>query len=189
MPIFAFVYKFTNIAIIVRKTKVMAILDIVILCLFVPAIVQGISKGFVSQLISIVSILAGLWAGFKFSEVLAAWLGQYITMDAGVLRVICFIVVALIAIVVLNLLGDLLTKLLQSVSLGWLNRITGLIFAILKAALIIGLLILLFDSINAKFHFIKEEVFDNAVVYGAVKDFAQKILPDIKSLIAGIPNA
>ena len=31
----------------------MGILDIILLCCFIPAIVQGISKGFISQVISI----------------------------------------------------------------------------------------------------------------------------------------
>ena len=41
-------------------------LDIVILLLFIPGIVRGISKGFIEQVISLVGIVLSAYLAFKF---------------------------------------------------------------------------------------------------------------------------
>ena len=167
----------------------MAILDIVILLCFVPAIVAGISKGFVKQVIDFVAILLAAWAAFRFSAPLADWLGTYVTLDATVLKVICFVLIAIVVALVLNLIGALITKALKALSLGFFNRLLGLVFGILKVGLIIGLVILLFETLNSSLHLVKPEATENAVVYNALKDIANAIFPVLKSFVTGGTDA
>ena len=42
----------------------MAILDIILLLCFVPAIVGGISKGLVKEVVDLAAVLLAAWAGF-----------------------------------------------------------------------------------------------------------------------------
>ena len=163
----------------------MAILDIVILLCFVPAIVAGISKGFVKQVIDFVAILLAAWAAFRFSTTLSEWLGQYVTLDATVLKVICFVLIAIVVALVLNLIGALITKALKALSLGFFNRLLGLVFAVLKVGLVIGLLILLFETLNSSLQLVKPEKLENAVVYNALRDAANTIFPILKTLVTG----
>jgi hypothetical protein len=44
------------------------VIDIIILICCVPALVQGFRKGFISQAVSLVSLVLGAWLAFKFSE-------------------------------------------------------------------------------------------------------------------------
>lgn len=163
----------------------MAILDIILLLCFIPAIVSGISKGFVKQVVDLVAILVAAWAAFHFSTILGGWLGQYISLDGTVLNVISFVLIIIVAAVLLNLVGALITNALKALSLGFLNRLFGLIFAILKVALILGLVILLFETLNSTLHLVKPETTDNAVVYNALKGVAEKIFPILKTLVTG----
>ena len=163
----------------------MAILDIILLLCFVPAIVSGISKGFVKQVIDLVAILAAAWAAFHFSTVLGGWLSQYITLEKSILNVISFVLIIIVAAVLLNLAASLITNALKALSLGFLNRLLGLVFAILKVAVILGLLILLFETLNSSLHLVKPEATADAVVYNALKDAAEKVFPILKTFIAG----
>ena len=167
----------------------MAILDIVILLCFIPAIVSGISKGFVKQVIDFVAILLAAWAAFRFSTMLSEWLGTYVTLDPTVLKVICFVLIAIVVALILNLIGVLITKALQKLSLGFFNRLLGLVFGVLKVGLIIGLVILLFETLNSSLHLVKPEATENAVVYNALKDVANAIFPILKSFITGETDA
>lgn len=167
----------------------MAILDIVILLCFVPAIVSGISKGFVKQVIDLVAILLAAWGAFRFSTPLAELLGTYVTLDATVMKVICFALIAIVVALVLNLIGSLITKALQKLSLGFFNRLLGMVFGILKVGLIIGLVILLFETLNSSLHLVKPEATENAVVYNALKDIANAIFPILKSFVTGGSDA
>ncbi len=167
----------------------MAILDIVLLLCFIPAIVTGISKGFVKQVIDFVAILLAAWAAFRFSTVLAGWLGTYVTLDETVLKVICFVLIAIVVALVLNLVGTLITKALQKLSLGFFNRLLGMVFGVLKVGLILGLVILLFESLNSTLNIVKPEATENAVVYNALKDVANAIFPILKSFVTGETDA
>lgn len=163
----------------------MAILDIILLLCFIPAIVTGISKGFVKQIVDLVAILAAAWAAFRFSKVMGAWLGQYLTLDASILNVVSFVLVAVVVAVLLHLVGALLTKTLNALSLGFLNRLLGLVFGVLKVALILGLVILLFETLNSTLGLVKPEATANAVVYNALKNAANAIFPILKSFVTG----
>lgn len=162
----------------------MAILDIILLLCFIPAIVGGISKGFVKQVADLVAILLAAWAAFHFSAPLADWLGLRFTLDPTVLKVISFVLIALVAAVLLNLVSSLITKALSALSLGFINRILGLIFAILKVALVLGLLILLFESLNSTLHLVAPESLEDAVVYRVLRDAADSIFPILKTFVS-----
>ena len=163
----------------------MAILDIILLLCFVPAIVSGISKGFVKQGVDLVAILVAAWAAFHFSTVLGDWLSQYITLEKTILNVISFVLIAIVSALLLNLVGSLITNAMKALSLGFLNRLFGLVFAVLKVGLVLGLLILLFESLNSSLHLVKPEATANAVVYNTLKDIADKIFPILKTFVTG----
>lgn len=164
----------------------MAIIDIILLICFVPAIVYGIRKGFVKQAVELVSIIVGIWAAFYFSSSLSIWLAQYISIDKTVLHIISFVLIVVLVIFLMGLLGSLLTRLLKIVFLGWINGLLGLVIGVFKVALVLGLLIMLFESVNASTHLIDPSSLDNATVYHALKDLAGKVFPYIKSFVAGL---
>lgn len=164
----------------------MAILDIILLICFIPAIVMGISKGFVKQLIEVAAILIGAWAAFRFSTALSIWMGQYLTFGEKILHIICFIIIFIVIALLLNLLGELLTKVIKIIALGWINRLLGLLFGILKVALALGLVIMVFEGINTTFHIVKDGALNDAVVYQGMKHFAENVFPYLKSFVTGI---
>ena len=151
-----------------------------------PAIITGISKGLVEQLVSLLSLVVGVWAAFHFSSALAEWLNGYLQVDPKTINICAFALTVILTVLILNLLGKLITKTLNLASLGWANRLLGLVFALLKAALVIGLLIFIFDPINAKFNLVKPEVLDASVVYSALHDLSMKVFPFLKELIANV---
>ncbi len=162
----------------------MAIIDIILLICFVPAVVYGIRKGFVKQVVEIVAIVAGVWAAFHFSSTLSVWLAQYLTLDEGLLRIVSFVVIVLLAVLLLGLVGSLLTRLLKVVFLGWLNGLLGLVFGVLKVALVLGLLIMVFEGINSTVGLVEPERLGDAVVYQSLKKLASDIFPFLKSFVA-----
>ena len=67
--------------------------------------------------------------------------------------------------------------------LGWLNRLLGVIFALLKTGLIVGLAIMAFDSINNTFKFVQESVMESSILYPPLKSLAYEIFPYIKDML------
>ena len=162
----------------------MNILDIILLICFVPALIQGIRKGFIAQAISIISIVAGIWASARFADVVSAWVAQYITASEQVMKVVAFALILVVVFIVLGLVGRLLEGLFNLVLLGWVNRLLGVVFALLKTALIIGVLIIVFTSINDNFHFVQESVLNESVLYPHLKKIAFEVFPYVKDMLA-----
>lgn len=161
----------------------MSIVDIILLICFIPALVSGIRKGFISQVISIVSLIAGVWVSYEFSSAVGAWLGQYIEAAENVLKLTAFIIIMIAVFAGLALLGRLLEGIINFVMLGWVNKLLGLAFALLKTGLIVGLLIMVFCSLNNNLHLVSEEILADSVLFTPLKNAAYTIFPYLKSLI------
>ena len=161
----------------------MSIIDIILLICFVPAVINGIRKGFISQVISIVSIIAGVWVSYEFSTIVAEWIGQYIQASENVLHLVAFALIMVGVFLLLALLARLIEKLVNFVMLGWLNKLLGVAFALIKSGLIIGLVIMAFNSLNNNFHLVNEQLLADSTLYTPLKDIAYTVFPYLKSMI------
>ena len=159
----------------------MATLDIILLICFIPGIIRGISKGFLEQALSLVGIVLSVWAAFKFSALVCDWLKPYLSLSETTLNVVAFALILIAVCIVVLLVAKLLTKVLEMSMLGWLDKILGLVFALVVNALLLGVFIILFDTLNLKFGFVKPEVLDGSVVYTTLRDFCYLVFPYLKA--------
>ena len=159
-------------------------LDIVILLLFIPGIIRGMSKGFLEQIITLVGIVLSAYLAFKFSDVAGRWLGNYLQVSQTLLNILSFTLVLAGVLLVTLFFAKLLTAAVENISLGWLNKVLGLVSAIATSAVIIGLIIILFDTVNTKFGLVKSPVLQASLLYGALKDFGDFVFPYIKQLLS-----
>ncbi len=160
----------------------MNILDIILLICFVPALIQGFRKGFISQVIAIISIIAGVWMSARFANMVSAWIAQYIQGSEQVLKVVAFALIFIAVIAVLALIGKLIEGTIKLIMLGWLNRLLGILFSLLKAGLIVGLVIMAFCSLNDTFKLVSEETLNASVLFPPLKNLAYSVFPYLKEL-------
>lgn len=161
----------------------MNILDIILLICFVPAIIQGLRKGFISQAISLISITLGVWASSRFSAIISEWIAQYMSASDQVLKIISFTLILIAVFIILGLIGKLLEGIFKLVTLGWVNRVLGLVFALAKAFIIVGILIMVFNSLNDTFELVKPSVMKDSVLYPYINQATNEIFPYIKDLL------
>ena len=159
----------------------MATLDIILLICFIPGIIRGISKGFLEQALALAGVVLSVWTAFHFSGLVAGWLKPYVDFSETTLNVIAFALILVAVSLLVLLVSKLLTKVLELAMLGWLNKTLGLVFALAVNALVIGLFIVLFDTVNAKFSLVKPEVLDGSIVYTTLRDLCYIVFPYLKS--------
>lgn len=162
----------------------MNILDIALLVCLIPALIQGLRKGFIAQVVAIISLVLGGWLAYHFSSVVTGWLEQWLDISGPALGILSFILIFVVVITVLFLLGKVLEASVKIILLGWLNKLLGLVFALFKYALVIGLLIILFDSINGKFDFVSESYLESSFMYSGLRSVSYAVFPYLKSLFA-----
>ena len=161
---------------------IMNTLDVILLICFLPAIIQGFRKGFISQVIAIVAIIAGAHLSLRFSPEAAQWMGQYIHASQQILKVTSFALIFIASAIVLNMAGRLTEGMMKLVMLGWLNKLLGVAFSLIKAGLIVGLAIMVFCSLNNTFNFVSEDILKESVLFTPMKDLAYTVFPHLKEL-------
>lgn len=160
----------------------MNILDIIILICLVPSLIQGLRKGFISQVIGIVSLITGIWASAQFAEVLGSQLAAYITASEQTLKIAAFAIILALTFVILGLLARLLESIINMVMLGWVNKLMGAGFAIIKGILILAFLFSIVTTLNANLHLFDQEILNQSSLYPVVNGIANTIFPYIKAL-------
>ena len=111
------------------------------------------------------------------------WLAQHIDASEQVLRITAFALIMVAVFIVLGLIGKLLEATIKLVMLGWVNRLLGMCFALVKCLLILGLLALGFNSLNNTFGFVKPEQLADSVLYPIINDMAEIVFPYLKSIL------
>ena len=161
----------------------MCVLDIILSLCLIIALVQGLLKGFTEQIIALVSIIAGTWIAFKFSKLVCNLIQPYLNASEKLLYVLVFILMEALVICLFHLLGKIIKASIKFVMLGWLDRLLGAIFSTIKAALIIGIVIILFSTLNSTFHVVEQKYLDESVLYTPLKNIAYDIFPYLKQLL------
>ena len=161
----------------------MNILDIVLLLLFIPGIIRGLSKGLVEQAVSLVGVILSAWIAWKYYSTVGQLIASVFKASETVMNIVSFVLILIVALVALILLAKLLTKVVEMATLGWLNRVLGLVLSIFVTALILGLLATVFDALNDRFQFVTEsKTLADSVLYPALQDFADLVFPFLKQI-------
>ena len=158
-------------------------LDIILLVLFIPGIIRGLTKGFLEQAISLVGIFLSVFLAYKFYGKVGELIGPVLGITDTALEIVSFVLILIVALVVLILLAKLLTKVMEMATLGWLNRVLGLVLSIFVTALVLGLLITVFDGLNEKFELAKDSpLISGSMMYSLLRDFTNVAFPFLKEL-------
>lgn len=158
-------------------------LDIVILIFVAIAIIRGMERGLVSQVVSLAAVFLGIYLAFVLSGPVSELLDKYINASPTLLRIIAFAVIVIAVAICCTLLETIVNKILKVVHLGFLNRLGGVIFAVAEILLIAALFIALFDTINDKYELASAETLGKSFFYAPLKEFADTVFPYIKNLI------
>ena len=162
----------------------MLAIDLLLLVCFIPAVFKGLSKGLVKQVVALLSIFVGAWCAFHFSALLTDWLSTFVHGNRQTLQIASFIIIVIAVILVLTVIGNLIAGALRIASLGWLDKVLGLVFAILKTAMLLGLGIMVFEAINSAYSLVAPENLEDGKVYKLLKDFGAFVFPYLKNLVA-----
>ena len=156
--------------------KVMNALDILILAVVLAGFVKGLMCGFFRQVVSIVGFLAGLWVAFMLYSALGDWIAPYIGSDVSVGRALAFILLWIGVPVGLSLLAYMLTKAVETVKLGGLNRLGGALLGGLKY------MVFLSCALNVAFriHLISGPTVGHSRLYHPVRAMSDKLFDESK---------
>jgi len=155
-------------------------IDLVLGVILIIAAIQGFRKGFIVELASLAALILGIWGAIKFSD----WTAGFITKNTGFhsehLSVIAFVITFIAIVIVIHILGKVLDNAVKAVALGFLNRLAGIIFGVLKTAVILSIFLLLFESVDENVRILPEKQKAESKIYSPMKQLVPTLFPFIK---------
>lgn len=162
----------------------MNILDIILLITLIPAVIVGIKKGFISQAISVLTIIIGFWASSLFAGPITEWLASNINADVQILKLASFAIIFTIVFVILAILGKIIEKQVNKTFLSWVNMGLGSVLAVINYCLIVGVCLIAFDYINMVYNILPDtSIIDDSVMCKIVKSVANGVFPYVTQLL------
>ena len=154
-------------------------LDIVIILILAGGLASGFKNGFVGELASLAGLILGIWGAVKFSWWTADILESF-GLKFSIMPIISFIVTFLIITIVMQVIAGIVSKLLEAISLNWINRIAGIFAGVFKAAIFVSVILLLLDAVSERHPIIPETTRSHSILYEPVSEIVPTLLPFLK---------
>jgi len=115
--------------------------DILIVVIFGFCLIRGFFRGFIKEMSSIIGVLGGFYAAYTYYMELAKPLSGWVS-DKSYLYIVSFLIVFCGVFLIISILGIVVKYILNIAFWGWIDRICGAGFGIIKAALIVSVLLI-----------------------------------------------
>jgi len=115
--------------------------DIFIIVVVGFSLIRGVFRGLIKELSSIIGVLAGFYGAYTYYMELAKLLSKWIS-DTGYLNILSFLVIFCCLFIMISVLGVVIKYLLNIAFLGWVDRICGAGFGLMKGVLIVSVVLI-----------------------------------------------
>lgn len=139
--------------------------------------VKGGFNGLINEIASFLALVAGLWVAYRFSNPLLDILAGHMEINGPEIEVALFVLLFILTAAAVHLAGRSLTKAAKWAALGWLNRVVGAVFGLLKYAVITLVLVHLFERANSRFKLTEKEPLDRSFLYQGFLRAGDTLLP------------
>lgn len=153
--------------------------DIILAIILVYGLVSGYFQGLIVEVASLASLIVGIYISMHFSNFLANILTDVGEIKPSVVQIISFAGTFFLVVLGIGLAGKFFTKLAEKIHLGFVNNILGAFFGLLKMAIIISIVLLVFEALNSKIPFVSKEKMDNSALYEPLKNLGTKVFPKL----------
>ncbi|MBO3698942.1 CvpA family protein [Roseivirga sp. E12] len=174
----------------------MKTLDIILIIPLVFGAVMGYKKGLLLELFGILAFILAIIGGFKLMELGMSYLSDYLEGVDHLLPFISFLVIFIAIILLVNMLGKLLKKMVDMTLLGGVDKFAGAIVGIVKWAIGLSIVLWLTNNFGIELPGQNEEL----VLYPFLSElgpnlitsldiilpFAEEMIDSIKELISPV---
>lgn len=150
----------------------MPTVDIILLIILLFGAWSGYRKGLILEIVAILAFILAVIMGFKLLYVGMNIISSFYDGMGTFLPVAAFVFIFILVILVVNLLGKMLKKIIDWTPLGFMDNIAGSVLGVFKWALAMS--VLLWIGSSAGLEMPKSEV-RNANIYPVVVELAPKV--------------
>ncbi len=110
--------------------------DILIITVLSYGLIRGIFRGLVREISSIVGVLGGFYAAYTYYPHMARLISPWISNPAY-LHIVSYMAIFSVVVIIVGIIAVVLKYLLNIAYLGWVDRVCGALFGVMKGGLVI----------------------------------------------------
>lgn len=172
----------------------MSIIDIIILVPAVIGAISGFRKGFVMEIISLIALILAVIGGFHFLHWGISFLTENFQLSGKFLPFLAFLLIFVGIVLIVNLVGKMVKKIIHMAFLGSVDRVAGSLFGILKFVFFFSLIVWAFQVFGLELpqHLQDDSMFYSYIVsvapftvdlFGFIIPASTDLLDDISNLL------
>lgn len=123
--------------------------DVFIIIVLGYSIVRGLFRGLVKEASSIIGVLAGFYAAYSYYPAVAKLISGLI-VNTAYLNILSFLIIFSCVLIIISIIGIVIKYLLNVAFLGWIDRLCGVCFGLIKGVLIVTVLFIILTTFLPK---------------------------------------
>ena len=155
-------------------------IDFVIIALLAFGLIQGFINGLIIEIAELAALVLGVWGAIHFSWWTADKLAGWFDLQAAWTGIVAFAITFVVIVICINLLGRLIDTVIKAAAMGFVIKILGAVFGIIKTTLILSVVFVFLNSINQKHHFLPANTISKSFLYNPIADIVPSIFPVIE---------
>ena len=166
-------------------------LDIIIAIVLFVFGYKGFRKGLIIEVVTLAAFVVGIYGAMRFSDFTASHLQEFMEINPKYLNTVAFVLTFIILVILVNMIGRAVTKLVQAMELGFVNKMFGFVFGVAKGVLLCSIMVMVLNNFEL-LGLVKPEVRKESKLFpyiemtvpyvyqgfDLVKDYAKEVLPD-----------
>lgn len=158
----------------------MNVLDIFILVPVAWFAFHGFKRGLIIEIATLVALILGVYASIHFSQYAYNFLSNNFDIREKYLPAASFGLTFLVVVILVFAIGKILEQIVKFAALGFMNRMAGSLFGILKAVVFLSVIFLLLN--NFRNGLISAEMKENSLFYKPVESVAPFLWNSLKEM-------
>lgn len=148
-----------------HPTNKMNTLDLVLFLPIVIGFIFGVFKGLIKELTSLAAIVLGIYGAKYLGAIVANILITSFGFTPLVAQPLAYLVLFVVIAIALLMVAKMLDKFFSAIALGGANKLMGGVFGALKYALIISVLLNVFEALDSRFKLMDAETKQKSIGY------------------------
>lgn len=161
-------------------------LDFFFIIVITLVTIRGVFRGLITELAILIAIILGFVISFTFlNDGVKLIMTQFSDLPEFAARIIVFIVLFLAVNIIIRLLSKILNKFAKITFLQPVNKIAGGLFAFIKVAVILSILIILIEFVPFSDQFMNALGKEESISYTFVRNFAPAVHGILTAVLPG----
>ncbi len=163
----------------------MSTADVIILVILVLGAYGGYRKGLILELIAIVAFFLAIFGGFKLLHVGMEYVSRVYDGFGSLLPFVAFLVLFVLILVVVNVAGNVLKRIIDWTPLGVVDNFAGAIVGVLKWSLLLSIFLWVMTSLDIN---LPDYLTNNSKILPLVTGFAGQVSHFISTVFPSFEN-